>query len=162
MTKMNRRLQQLLIAENITQAQLATRLNVAPASISHILSGRNKPGYDFIVNTMKAFPNLNIEWLISGQGKMYKDSSDPSQLHGYSLFSDDEAVREQPVKQEPDVKTSDAPQFQNSRTDAQPDGNTGFPNREDSPAIPIKSPERQRKAAKIVVFYDDGTFQEFR
>ena len=72
MTNMNRRLQQFLDAENITQAQFAARINVAPASISHIIAGRNKPGFDFMQNTMKAFPELNIEWLINGQGKMYR------------------------------------------------------------------------------------------
>ena len=45
---MNNRLQRFLDAENITQSQLAERLGVAKASISHILAGRNKPGFDFI------------------------------------------------------------------------------------------------------------------
>ncbi|MBO8467494.1 MAG: helix-turn-helix transcriptional regulator, partial [Bacteroidetes bacterium] len=45
---MNRRLQQFLNAENITQARFATMIHVTPASISHILDGRNRPGFDFI------------------------------------------------------------------------------------------------------------------
>ena len=45
---MDKRLQQFLDAENISQAQLADTLGVARAGISHILSGRNKPGFDFL------------------------------------------------------------------------------------------------------------------
>ena len=69
---MNTRLKQFIAAENITQAQLADNLNVVRASVSHILAGRNKPGYDFICGLMSHYPNLNIEWLMFGKGKMYK------------------------------------------------------------------------------------------
>ena len=73
---MNKRLLQFLSAENITQSQLADTLNVARAGISHILSGRNKPGYDFIESLMLHYPDLNIEWLITGKGRMYNARRD--------------------------------------------------------------------------------------
>ena len=69
---MNTRLKQFIAAENITQAQLADNLNVVRASVSHILAGRNKPGYEFLSGLMSNYPNLNIEWLMFGKGKMYK------------------------------------------------------------------------------------------
>ena len=77
-TIMNVRLQQFLAAENITQAQLADTLNVARAGISHILAGRNKPSYDFLSSLMIKYPRLNIEWMMFGKGKMYKDSETSS------------------------------------------------------------------------------------
>ena len=46
---MNTRLQQFLSAENISQSQFADTIGVARASVSHILAGRNKPGFDFLV-----------------------------------------------------------------------------------------------------------------
>ena len=45
---MNIRLQQFLSAENLSQAQFADIIGVARASVSHIIAGRNKPGFDFI------------------------------------------------------------------------------------------------------------------
>ena len=72
---MNTRLLKFLEAEGLTQAQFADRINVARAVISHIIAGRNKPGYDFLINTMHDFPGLNIEWLLTGKGEMYKDKS---------------------------------------------------------------------------------------
>lgn len=70
---MNRRLLQFLQAENITQSQFADVLGVARGSISHILSGRNKPGYDFMESLLLHYPQLNLDWLLTGKGKMYKD-----------------------------------------------------------------------------------------
>ena len=71
---MNRRLQQFLTAENISQSQFAESIGVARANVSHILSGRNKPGFDFIEKMLLAYPALNIDWLITGKGKMYRSS----------------------------------------------------------------------------------------
>ena len=68
---MNKRLLQFLSAENISQAQLADTINVARASVSHIIAGRNKPGFDFIESMALHYPSLNLEWLVTGKGKMY-------------------------------------------------------------------------------------------
>lgn len=69
---MNERLQQFLAAENISQSQFAETIGVARASISHIIAGRNKPGYEFICSIFDNYPSLNPEWLLLGKGKMYK------------------------------------------------------------------------------------------
>ena len=102
---MNTRLWKFLEAEGLTQAQFADRINVARAGISHIIAGRNKPGYDFIINTMHAFPGLNIEWLLTGKGEMYKDkslrienSSSSNTDAGDTLFSRAENPSETAVK----------------------------------------------------------------
>ena len=70
---MNKRLQQFLSAENISQSQFADMIGVAKASVSHILAGRNKPGFEFLESRARTFPNLSLEWLIVGRGKMYKE-----------------------------------------------------------------------------------------
>lgn len=83
------RLLQFLGAENISQSQFADTIGVARASVSHILSGRNKPGYDFIEGIMLHYPALNMEWLITGRGRMYKCSD----TGGESLFSEENTVQ---------------------------------------------------------------------
>ena len=72
---MNTRLKQFLAAENISQAQFADSINVVRASVSHVLSGRNNPSFDFIKAMMQQYPNLNIDWLMFGKGRMYKDAA---------------------------------------------------------------------------------------
>ena len=75
-TKMKERLEQFLAAENITQAAFADKIHVTRSSITHILSGRNKPGYDFFSGLVRNYPSLNIEWLLTGKGKMYRFDED--------------------------------------------------------------------------------------
>lgn len=70
---MNSRLQQFLELENLTPARLADMLGVQRSGLSHILSGRNKPGYDFINKLLLKFPAINAEWLLTGKGKPYKE-----------------------------------------------------------------------------------------
>lgn len=72
---MNKRLQQFLNAENISQSQLADTLNVARAGVSHIIAGRNRPGFDFLESMALHYPQLSMEWLLTGKGKMYKENS---------------------------------------------------------------------------------------
>lgn len=72
---MNKRLQQFLEAENLTQAEFAERVGSTRGNISHILSGRNRPGYDFFENLSRNYPSLSLDWLLTGRGRMYKASN---------------------------------------------------------------------------------------
>lgn len=90
---MNKRLQQFLAAENITQARFAETIGVARAGVSHVLSGRNKPSFEFLDSMARNYPTLSLEWLISGRGKMYKDGrqAETTQIldsHEPELFSE--------------------------------------------------------------------------
>lgn len=158
---MNSRLEQFLAAENISQSQFADTINVARASVSHILAGRNKPGWDFLNSMMEHYPNLNIEWLMNGKGKMYKTmmvekpqaAPTPEANPAPDLFS-------QPIVQEMPVQT---PRESNiARTSAGRETNIEATKGHDSPAGPIQVIDNQRKISKIVVFYDDNTFIEIK
>ena len=126
---MNHRLQQFINAENLTQSQFAERLGVAKASVSHILAGRNKPGYDFIESLSRQFPNLNLEWLIGGRGRMYKITGQESQIR---------------------------PENEDSPSISHPEDGDYFNEPPETIEIQAESP----KIVKVVVFYDNGTFQE--
>lgn len=70
---MNNRLQQFLDLENLSPARLADMLGVQRSGVSHILSGRNKPGFDFIQKLLTKFPALSADWFLTGKGKPYKE-----------------------------------------------------------------------------------------
>ncbi len=69
---MDKRLQQFLELEDLTPSKLADILQIQRSGISHLLSGRNKPSFDFIQGVLTNFPQINPEWLILGKGKPYK------------------------------------------------------------------------------------------
>lgn len=72
---MNERLGQFMREENITAAKLAEILQIQPSSISHLLSGRNKPNFDFIARILRMFSELSPDWLINGDGSMYRNQN---------------------------------------------------------------------------------------
>ncbi len=57
-------------SEGLTSTELAAKLNIQKSSISHLLSGRNKPGFDFLSKFVRVFPDINIKWLLTGEGEM--------------------------------------------------------------------------------------------
>lgn len=76
---MNSRLQLILDLENLSPARLADMIGIQRSGLSHILSGRNKPSFEFINKLLMKFPDINAEWLITGKGKPLKESDTPSQ-----------------------------------------------------------------------------------
>lgn len=69
---MRERLLKFLELENLTSAKFADDIGVQRSSVSHILSGRNNPSYDFIQKILQKYKSLNAEWLILGIGSMTK------------------------------------------------------------------------------------------
>jgi len=69
---MKDRLLQLLDLEQLSPSKFADIIGVQRSSVSHVISGRNKPSYDFLHKTLRAFPGLNAQWLIMGEGTMYE------------------------------------------------------------------------------------------
>lgn len=70
---MKERLLQFISEYNLTSTKLAVQIKVQPSSISHILSGRNKPSFDFITKLLDTYKDLNADWLLLGRGHMLKD-----------------------------------------------------------------------------------------
>lgn len=69
---MIKRVQKILKKYDLSPSQLADQIQIQRSGISHILSGRNKPSLDFVMKTLSAFPEVNSEWLIFGNGEMLK------------------------------------------------------------------------------------------
>ena len=67
---MYQRLKNWMESEGLIPSKLADIIGVNRATISHILSGRNKPSIDFLEKLLSSYPNINANWLISGIGYM--------------------------------------------------------------------------------------------
>lgn len=68
---MIKRIKSLISVRNLTASQFADLLQVQRSSISHILSGRNKPSLDFVMKIIEQFPEVSLEWLMNGKGEMF-------------------------------------------------------------------------------------------
>jgi transcriptional regulator with XRE-family HTH domain len=67
---MTDRISLLIKAKNLSSAQFADEIGVQRSSISHLMSGRNKPSLDLIQKTLQRFPEVSTEWLLFGKGEM--------------------------------------------------------------------------------------------
>jgi len=166
---MKERLLQLLDLEQITPSKFADIIGVQRSSVSHVISGRNKPSYDFLHKTLKAFPGLNASWLMLGEGAMYEQMG--RKVPG-NLFDTPEMQPEDPNP----VQISDEPPGSDQILDSKPpsEADQGDPI---APEIPEKTGKTEakalseehsaseskpeRKIVQVMVIYDDDTFRTF-
>ena len=70
-TEFAKRLQKIITYYDENASSFAEKIGVQRSSISHVLSGRNKPSLDFVMKVLKAYPEVNIYWLINGKGELF-------------------------------------------------------------------------------------------
>ena len=64
----------LIHEKGLTNVEFSALTGVAPATISHITSGRSKPTLQVFKGILNGFPDLNSEWVFLGTGPMYKNN----------------------------------------------------------------------------------------
>ena len=143
---MKDRLLKFLNKENISATNLADEIGVQRSSISHILSGRNNPSYDFIFKMINRYEYLNAEWLITGKGNMYK--KEPQKIgeivdKDTGIFDND--ISDSAVSEQSDQVKDDRKKF------------AGETDQNDYK----KKVTNVNKIEKIVYFYKNGTFKEY-
>lgn len=134
--KFGKRLQKILEFYDLSAAAFADEIEVGRSSISHILSGRNKPSLDFVMKVVKSFPEVELYWLLNGKGEFpskgdYIETTSPPSTPQVQKPSFTEPVPTQkiPVKH----PVSEIPKISAS----------------------------SKEIRKIVIFYVDGSFEAF-
>ncbi|WOD43388.1 helix-turn-helix domain-containing protein [Hwangdonia lutea] len=64
-----KRLQKVIDYYGESASSFAEKIGVQRSSISHILSGRNKPSLDFVLKVLSSFPEVELYWLLNGKGE---------------------------------------------------------------------------------------------
>lgn len=164
---MREKLLDLMKNEGLKPGQLADLLGVNPAGISHILAGRNKPGFDLLQKILRRFPQINPDWLMLDAKTMYRS--------GYSAGSTAGTVPSSPTGNAPHAGTNDGVPHTGELFDRQPAAAIA-PEPGECPAAatrteahgttaPTVFPQAYAKAdneiVRIVVFYADGTFEHY-
>lgn len=67
--ELKKRIEFIIEKEQLTAAMFADMIGVQRSSISHIVSGRNKPSLEFLQKILTSFPNYNTDWLVMGKGE---------------------------------------------------------------------------------------------
>lgn len=64
-----KRLQKVIEYYSETASSFSDKIGVQRSSISHILSGRNKPSLDFVLKVLSSYPEVELYWLLNGKGE---------------------------------------------------------------------------------------------
>ena len=91
----------------LSNGDFADKIGVNPASLSHILSGRNKPSLDFVMKLLDAFGSINTDWLLFGK-ETENDIQKESESKTKTLIEDeDQGVYEvKSIKNTPEDSTT--------------------------------------------------------
>lgn len=66
----NDRVRLIIKANSLTSSEFADKIGVKRSNLSHVLSGRNKPGLEFLSKIIDSFPNVNASWLLTGTQRL--------------------------------------------------------------------------------------------
>jgi len=138
------RISKLIKTKKLSSSQFADEIGVQRSSVSHVLSGRNKPSLDFVTKILTAYEDINSEWLLIGKGNMFSMSED---IQDSGLLP---LVEAQHDEADPIVVKSD-----------KIDDTTGRLPSKKKIAGSKHVASGRRTVEKVVLFYDDGTFREF-
>mgnify|MGYP003586966748 CR=1 FL=1 len=142
-----KRLEIILDYYGLNASSFADKIGVQRSSMSHLLSGRNKPSLDFVMKILDVFPEVDLYWILVGKGNFPK--------------SENEIVSN----------------FQNTNSDSPSSSNENYSredlftpiNNEENKSV-IKSSIEIKKTnlsfeedeiEKIVIFYKNGIFKAY-
>lgn len=71
------RIKVLMDQHELNASSFAETIGVQRSSISHVLSGRNKPSLEFLTKIETAFDEVSFEWLLKGEENRAPISTPP-------------------------------------------------------------------------------------
>lgn len=87
---------------HLSPSEFADKIGVQRSSVSHVLSGRNKPSIDFLEKILRVFPDTDTTWLITGISGSQKDAINVnSEMPGDRIPSQDLPVNNEENKKSP-------------------------------------------------------------
>ena len=129
---------------SISSSSFADKIGVQRSSLSHLLSGRNKPSLDLILKIILVYPEVDLYWILNGKGNFPKNNSNEKNIAALisdettTLFNltnqnNEEQIEEKKIDEERKIITSE-----------------------------INNLNSEKITEKIVFFYTDGSFKEYK
>ncbi|MVM34541.1 helix-turn-helix domain-containing protein [Spirosoma sp. HMF4905] len=161
----NDKIKQILIDKNLTPSYFADEIGVQRSSISHILSGRNRPSFDIIQKIIRRFPELGYEWIMEEDSQSAGQSVPSSGYNrGVGRPALDRTDRFNPVQSSNPTYPSQQSGIRSQRNEIPPASTLSqIPIAEPNFTEPASnlSPSTEKKVERILIFYTDGSFREY-
>ena len=148
-----KRLEIILDYYSLNASSFADKIGVQRSSLSHLLSGRNKPSLDFILKILDVFPDVDLYWILNGKGTFPKSELKSDIIITASTPIINNQIAETKIEKTADLFSEELPKQKNPVEEKLA---TNFLNTQNS-ALQKNSSEIDR----IVIFYKNGTFKTY-
>lgn len=146
-----KKLEIILDYYSLNASSFADKIGVQRSSLSHLLSGRNKPSLDFILKIMDVFPEVDLYWILNGKGTFPKSENEiniapptPIVVH---------PIEETIIEKQPDLFSEKVSNTKNQMEE-------NLPNFFSNSKI-TSSVKTDGEIDRIVIFYTNGTFKTY-
>jgi transcriptional regulator with XRE-family HTH domain len=146
-THFAKRLQKILEYYNLSATAFSEELSFNRSTISHLLSGRNKPSLEFVMKVLEQFPEVELYWLLNGKGTF------PTAKNGID--------NSQPKTPLP-IHIEKATLPNSASEEKSPSQNDNQTHRKSPLKISEVLQDENDAIERIVVFYTNGTFKEYK
>lgn len=174
---MKERIRAVMEYAGMTQQEFAARLGISPASLSSIFTGRTNPTNNHVMAIHHAFPEINVSWLLFGEGEMlvpasHESVSGPAEENGGRTAEPESSAAMAGTNEPPSLFDSEVLRSP-SQSASQPSSpirqNYEYRREQQRPArasdrpfeMGINIDKKCRKVKEIRVFFDDGTYESF-
>ena len=147
-----KRLEIILDYYGLNSSSFADKIGVQRSSMSHLLSGRNKPSLDFVMKILEVFPEVDLYWILNGLGNFPKkeaeSNSNKKENHFETIHSITTPSAENLITQDlfSKINFEHEEKLQVSNNIKNENLNTG---------------KAEEEIEKIVFFYKNGTFKVY-
>lgn len=154
------RLEFIMKSYNLTPSQFADRAGIQRASVSHILSGRNKASLEVLLKIYDSFPGLDMAWLMTGKGDAPSFAVSPPAadtllpLASSDLFQQPQTELSKVGAPEPEFK-----KLQKEVVSRPLQAERAARRSSSRTASQVEATPALRKIKEIRIFYTDGTYE---
>ncbi len=146
-----KRLEKLLDYYQISASAFADRVGVQRSSLSHLLSGRNKPSLDLILKITEEFKEVDLYWIINGKGSFPKSDQKIIVADSILVGNKKEPIHQPPTQNDLFSEKEQIPNTSLKENEFQKNSNTENFNPTNNDDV----------IDYFVVFYKDGTFKKY-
>lgn len=179
------RIEYLMNLYMLTPSQFADRTGIQRASVSHILSNRNKPSLEVIHKIYNAFPEIDVAWLFMGKGEPPRNPgiTNVDSTEGGAAVQEDgvrqpvattlfpslmetegevPSVAVKPIREKVVAPQSVAQEVDNVSVPVSTDVNDVSDDKEMRTALDVSlKTDVAKRIKEIKIFYDNGTYETF-
>ena len=148
-----KRLEIVLEYYSLSASGFADKIGVQRSSLSHLLSGRNKPSLDFILKIMDVFSEVDLYWLLNGKGTFPK-----SELENETKIATPTPIVKIPIEETKIEKQADlfSEKFSSPKNPMEENIPNLFSNSKTD-----TTQKTNKEIDRIVIFYTNGTFKTY-